>query len=107
MSDSVSNDIFEGFTEMDVVEAQKGYEMFMENEGYSINLISDSHDDVSLINLTCNQDNNGDDEPTIEWIECFSWVNVDTFIGNLGPVNILDAEKKEIVFLTIFQSWPV
>jgi len=40
-----------------------------------INLISqsDSDDDVLLINFTCNQENNGDnDEPTMEWSDRFS-----------------------------------
>jgi len=58
-SDSISDDIFEGFTEKDVVDAQKGYEMCIENKDNlsDIDLISesDSDDDVLLINLTCNQ----------------------------------------------------
>lgn len=53
----------------------------------------DSNDDVSLTNLTRNQDNSGnDDQPTLEWSDWFTGVNVDTFRENL--VNILDAKKE-------------
>lgn len=101
-SNSESNDTFEGIPETAVIGAQEKYEIYVENLS-DINVISQfgSDNDVSLINLTQNQDDSGDDdELTLEWSYQFSGINVDTFRGNPRPENILDAEKKQIFLST-------
>ncbi|XP_033728229.1 piggyBac transposable element-derived protein 4-like [Pecten maximus] len=110
-SSDESGSEFDGFTAHDLELAQDRLDSLLENAS-DIDLsdfeddVDDSDDDIPLAALfrirQNNADNGGADEAEgpgeIMWIDQLTAKHVDDFVGNPGPVTILDKNKNEMDF---------